>query len=367
MAMRAELSADREQGAGHGLLRITGLPTGPGPLHFSLRCNQEKAPFLGTGGWQSTEAWHTISEAGAEGTDVLTVPLGPEVIDPIVGQQTNVTYLLTVTVGAAKQATPLKVIRPLFGSSAAATADRETAADETRRLAEAETRHLEEEAARKATAEEEARRLHEEAERRRIADEAAQRVAAEEAAQKAGRRRTLPVALGLALLLLAGGAAAAWYGCVIPGFAPGRCQAAKLPSASPAAETALSCAGLDATGCFQVGERALSQRQLEPARQLLQQASSLGSIEANIALARMYDPETWAADTSPVSQPNWETAVFWYEKAARQGDVAAEVTAGRLLCKHAKNDLERGQGRAYLEQAANAGNDKARQLLSTCP
>ena len=103
--MRAELSADREQGAGYGLLRITGLPAGPGPLHFSLRCNQEKAPFLGSGGWQSSEAWHTITEAGAEGTDVLTVPLGPEVIDPIVGQPTNVTYLLTVTVGAAKQAT----------------------------------------------------------------------------------------------------------------------------------------------------------------------------------------------------------------------------------------------------------------------
>ena len=371
MAMRAELIADRDQGAGHGLLRIAGLPAGPGPLHFSLRRNQGTAPFLGTNArWQATEAWHPIADAREDETNAVTAPLGPPVIDPIVGQPTNVTYLLTVTVGAMKQATSLKVIRPLFGTGAAAeaVAASDTSGDEARRQAEEDARRLqEEEAARRAVEEEETRRLDEEAERRRLADEAARQAAADAAAAKArGRRRMLVGGVGLGLLLIVGGAVGAWYGCIIPGFGGPRCQTTAAAPVPPTGEAALTCTGLDAAGCYQVGERALQQRQLEPARQLLQQAAALGSIEASVAVGRMYDPETWSAATSPAGQPNWETAVFWYEKAARQGNVAAQVTAGRLLCGNAMSDLERGQGRAYLEQAANAGNDEARQLLSTC-
>lgn len=373
--MRAELSADREQGAGFGLMRITGLPVAAdvasGPMDFSLRCNQGTAPFLGSDGrWQAAEAWHSVAAGRPDGTGALVVPLGPAVIDPIVGQPTNVTYLLTVAVGATKQATPLKVIRPLFGSGAAAgTADAAIGAeppDDAARQAEEEARLRAEEEARRRSAEEESARLaHEEAERRRLADEAAQQAALDDA-RKAGRRRTaLFAGLGLALVLAAA-AGGGWYGCVIPGFAAGRCQAAKTPSPLPVPEASLSCTGLDAAGCYQVGERALQQKQLEPARQLLQQASGLGSAEASIALGRMYDPDTWSAETSPATQPNWETAAFWYEKAARQGNVAAKVKAGRLMCKNAKDDLERGQARAYLEQAANAGDGEARQLLPTC-
>ncbi len=220
----------------------------------------------------------------------------------------------------------------------------------------------------KAAEEEQARRLREEDERRRLEDEAAKQAALDAAAAEAGkrRRRLFVGGLALGLLLLAGAAGGAWYGCLIPGFGADRCRTTAAVSAPPAKEAPLTCSGLDAPGCYQVGERALQQRQLEPARQLLQQASGLGSIDASMALGRMYDPDTWSAETSPVGQPNWETAAFWYEKAARQGNVTAQATVGRLLCKNAKSDLERDQGRAYLEQAANAGNDEARQLLPNC-
>ncbi|MFO1153259.1 MAG: hypothetical protein U1E42_06290 [Rhodospirillales bacterium] len=372
MAMRAELSADREQGAGYGLLRLTGLPAGlstdSGPIDFSLRCNQGTAPFLGSDGrWQATEAWHSVGDTREDEAGALIVPLGPSIIDPIVSQPTNVTYLLTIAVGATKQATPVKLIRPLFGSGAAAPA----IADPGPSPAEVQ-RQAEEEARRKAAADEATRLRNEEAERQRLAAEAAaaQQAAMDDAARQAasGRSRAPLIAgLGLGLLLVAG-AAGAWYGCLIPGFGAGRCQqpAGVPPTPPPAAEAPLSCSGLDAAGCYQVASRALQQRQLEPARQLLQQAAGLGSIEATLAVGRMYDPQTWSAETSPAGHANWETAVFWYEKAARQGNVAAQTTAGRLLCQNAKSDLERGQGRAYLEQAANAGNAEARQLLSTC-
>lgn len=374
MAIRAELSADLERGAGNGLLRIAGL-TGnkTGPLHFSLRRNQGTAQFLGAGGrWQAAETWHEAGEATG-GTDEILVSLGPEVIDPVVEQATTVAYRLTVTIGADSHITSLKVIRPLFGSGAAepaasAAPDDAQQREEAERQAreEAERLRLEQEAAARLRAEEEERtRVLAEEERRRLAEELQPRPAETEPPVAAGRSRWPLIAAAVALLGAAGGA---WYGCAIPGFGPARCQSAPPAPAAPLAPTALpeSCTGLDAAACYQAGQQALQQSKLEPARQLLQQASRLGSAGGSLALARMYDPDTWSAATSPVAKADWETAVYWYEKAAAQGDPTAKTTAGKLLCKNATMDLERRQGRTYLEQAANAGSEEAKQFLATC-
>jgi TPR repeat protein len=366
VAIKAELTADRDAGAGHGRLRIIGVAPGPGPIDFALRRNQGTAPFLGLGGgWQATEAWHPATGAETDSTGTLVIPLGPAIIDPIVGQATNVTYQLTLAVGAARQLTSLKVIRPLFGSGAAAADGGGPVSpppdeDERQRQDAEEARRQDEQRLA-------ALRQAEDDERRRLAEEAARATAAAAGGDRPAGIRWPLVAAVLALVV-AGAGAGAWFGCVIPGFGGDRCTANPAPAAGtqPAVAPALSCTGLDAAACYQVAERALQQRQLEPARQLLQQASSLGSIEASVAVGRMYDPDTWSAANSPVAQPSWETAVFWYEKAARQGDAAAQATAGRLLCKNAKSDFERGQGRAYLEQAASAGNDEAKRLLPTC-
>lgn len=375
MAIRAELSADLESGAGNGLLRITGLTGSTGPLHFSLRRNQGTTPFLGADGrWQAAETWHEAGEA-ADGIGEIAVPLGPAVIDPIVEQATTVTYRLTVTIGADSHVTSLRVIRPLFGSGAAAPTGSAALAEqqqreetERRTRAEAEHLRLEQEAAARLRAEEDDRtRVLAEEERRRLAEELQPRPAETEPPVAPGRSRWPLIAVAVALLGAAGGAGA-WYGCAIPGFGPARCQGAPpTPAASPA-PTALpeTCTGLDAAACYQAGQQALQQSKLEPARQLLQQASRLGSAGGSLALARMYDPDTWSAAASPVAKPDWETAVFWYEKAAAQGDATAKATAGKLLCKNATMDLERSQGRTYLEQAANAGSDEAKQLLPTC-
>jgi TPR repeat protein len=137
--------------------------------------------------------------------------------------------------------------------------------------------------------------------------------------------------------------------------------------AEPAGEAELSCAGLtDGNACFEVAQKALEQKQLEPARQLFQQAADMGSVEANVVVARMYDPETWSAETSPVAAASWETAVYWYEKAARQGDGTAQLHAGKLLCQNALTEFEKTQGRSYLDQASKAGNPEAQTLLVDC-
>lgn len=376
MAIRADLSADLEMGPGNGLLRIAGLiGNTAGSLHFSLRRNQGTAQFLGADGrWQAAETWHEAGEATG-GTDEIMVSLGPEVIDPIVEQATTVAYRLTITIGADSHITSLKVIRPLFGSGAAAPAASAAPGDEQQRE-EADRLRLEQEAAARLRAEEEERtRVLSEEERRRLAEEERRRFAEDEArlaeseAPPAAGRSRWPLITAALALLVAGGSAGAWYGCAIPGFGPARCQGAPLASAAPApppSALAESCSGLDAAACYQVGQQALTQHKLEPARQLMQQASTLGSRDGSVAVARMYDPDSWSAATSPVAKPDWETAVFWYEKAAAQGDIAAKTTAGKLLCKNATMDLERRQGRTYLEQAATAGSEEAKQLLSSC-
>ncbi len=389
MAVKTELSADDEKGAGYGQLRISGLGQASGPIDFSLRRNQGNQPFLGNGRmWQATEAWHAAGDVIADG-DTLVIPVGPEFVDPIVGQPTNVAYQLTIAAGTSKKVSSLNVRQPLFGSGAAApdesaAIEQQRRDDEARRAAEDEKRRLreaeEEEARRHAAEQEAARRAVTDAEARQLSEQQDRPIAEPEtqpSTSPAGTKKRWPmIAAIVALLVLVGGGAGAWFGCLIPGFRPAAC---KIDGSSPAPPDAseskseasrdgeLSCAGLsDGAACYRVAQKAIEQKKLEPARQLFQQAASLGSIEANLAVARMYDPETWSAEASPVEKPSWETAVFWYEKAARQGDVAAQVGGGKLLCKNAITDFEKSQGRTLLEQAANTGNAEAKALVADC-
>lgn len=394
MAIRADLSADRERGAGYGRLRIVGLGESTGPIDFSLMRNQGTQPYLGKGRiWQASEAWHEADEVEID-DDAIVIPVGPDIVDAIVGQSANVAYRLAVPAGAIRQVATLKVHGPLLGSGAAAPDD--TAALEQQQRDEVARRAQEDEQRRAREAEEEASR--------RAAEEAAARQAALATAEDEARRRREQSAVGLgaidleptpaprrrwpllaallALLVVIGGSAGAWFGCWIEGFGPPACSAppsAEVPVAEPPVEAVpsaapeppveaeLSCAGItDGSACLAVAQRALEQRQLEPARQLLQQAASLGSVEANVVIARMYDPQTWSAEASPVAAASWETAVYWYEKAARQGDGTGQLAAGKLLCQNALTEFEKSQGRTYLDQASKAGHAEAQTLLASC-
>ncbi len=380
MAIRAELSADKDRGPGFGLLRIAGLGTAGGAVDLSLKCNQVTAPFLGAGGrWQATETWHSVTAMTAEGDDLL-IPVGPEIVDAIVAQPSRVAYYLTVANGVQKQGATLTVHR-LLGSGAAA--DDQAERDRLQREAE-ERERQEREAERLRREQEEAERARlDEAERLRRDQEeatvlAAQRQTAEPLApvlEPEPQRRRWMLALIPALLVLSVAAVAgSWYACLIPipGFVPARCVApdevepVPPPPPSPVVESPTSCAGLGAEECIRLAETALSEKRLEPARQLFQQAVQLGGTQAAVALGRMYDPETWSAAASPAAAADWETAVYWYETAARAGDGAGLLGAGRLLCREAKSDIERRQGLKYLREAETKGIAEAKALIPAC-
>ncbi|HRW59051.1 MAG TPA: hypothetical protein P5340_00225 [Defluviicoccus sp.] len=379
MAIRAELGADKDRGPGFGLLRIAGLGTAGGAVDLSLKCNQVTAPFLGAGGrWQATETWHSVTAMTAEGDDLL-IPVGPEIVDAIVAQPSRVAYYLTVATGVEKQGATLSVHR-LLGSGAAA----DDQAERERLQREAEERERQEREAERLRQEEAERARLDEAERLRREQEeatvlAAQRQAAEPIAPvfepEPQRRRWMLALIPAVLVLSVAAVAGSWYACLIPipGLVPARCTAeSAAETAQPSAEvpaavaSPTSCAGLGVEECIRLAEAALSEKRLEPARQLFQQAVQLGGAQAAVALGRMYDPETWSAAASPAPAADWETAVYWYETAARAGDGAGLLGAGRLLCREAKSDIERRQGLKYLREAETKGAAEAKALIPAC-
>ncbi|MBX3516186.1 MAG: hypothetical protein KF815_04510 [Rhodospirillales bacterium] len=379
MAIRAELGADKDRGPGFGLLRIAGLGTAGGAVDLSLKCNQVTAPFLGAGGrWQATETWHSVTAMTAEGDDLL-IPVGPEIVDAIVAQPSRVAYYLTVATGVQKQGATLTVHR-LLGSGAAA----DDQAERERLQREAEERERQEREAERLRQEEAERARLDEAERLRREQEeatvlATQRQAAEPLAPvlepEPQRRRWMLALIPAVLVLSVAAVAGSWYACLIPipGLVPARCTAegaaetAQPPAEVPSAVASpTSCAGLGVEECIRQAETALSEKRLEPARQLFQQAVQLGGAQAAVALGRMYDPETWSAAASPAPAADWETAVYWYETAARAGDGAGLLGAGRLLCREAKSDIERRQGLKYLREAETKGAAEAKALIPAC-
>ena len=350
MPIRAEVSADRDRGPGHALLRLSGLRATP-PFDLAVERSQGTTPYLGAGGvWQATEAWHPVREAAPAG-DTLVVALGPDLVDPLVQQGVTVTFRVWVATDTAKECGTLKVQRPLLGSRAAAPHPTAVAAPAPPAPA------VEPPPAPEAPAPEPPP----------PAAEPSPDVLAPVGPPPA--RRGLWIAAAVILLALAGAGAAAWYACWVPGFGAPGCNAAPMQPAGGNTATSAgtrSCTGLDGAQCLEVAQAALAARDVEAARQLFQQASQLGSVEANNAMARMYDPKTWQADTSPVPQADWETAVYWYETAARQNDPAGRLGAGRLLCAYATTSFERQRGLEYLQTAATSGSDEAKTLVAEC-
>jgi len=377
VAIRTELSADKERGPGYGILKIEGFPAPQDPIDFSLMRNQGSEPYLGQNGlWQATETWLSAERIGdlSEGSGgSLLIPVGPTIVNAIVNQSTTVAYRLTLASGTTKDAGTLRIVRPLLGSGAAAPEEDAPPPPPPEPAPPPP-----------APAIEPAPPIEPPAEQPEITPPE----------PSPSRSRWPLIAAVLAIVLIAAGIFAAWYTCLIDGFGAPRCTATSSSSpdvppedkaAPPADETAaeteqqsqsedetqtavkFSCEGLDADDCFDVATEALEQQEALIARERFQDAAGLGSLEANNALARMYDPATWSRETSPVGKPDWETAVYWYERSARQGNLDGRLGAGRLLCEQGSLAFETKQGLQYLKEALEQDDDgTTRELIKAC-
>lgn len=348
MAIKCELANDAERGPGYGLIRIWGLSADTESLEYCLERNQGSLPYLATGGnWQAQEVWHRIPvDADAEPPGLVAVHVGPEVVDPLVEQPQNVVCRLTVRCGSEKHPAALKIRRPLLSSKAHAPPPSVPLTVEPEPVPpplplEGTLALMPEPAPAPAVLSEDSGK--------------AWRIAA---------WSSIPVLLTAAGVWL-------WWDCRIPAFPGPRCGASQEPAvkaAPPADALPRNCSGLDAEACLAAALKGLEAGQLDRARQLLQEAGNLGAVKAHIHLARMYDPDTWAADKSPAERADWETASYWYDEAARAGDREGMLGAGRLYCRNSGDAAFRAHGVDLLRKAvaASPGEPGAEQLLKEC-
>lgn len=374
MPARIDLSYDAARGPGHALCRITGLDAGPaadGLLEIRIQRNQDGSYLRPGRTWGASEVWIPIGPARAEGT-ALTLTLGPDIVDELATAPASVRFLCHLRVAGRLEAAALggtRMLRP-SGADGAGPARETVAAPAPIREPVAEPPEP----------------------------------APVEPPPPVGeppdhpdpppekKRPAIPVwiwPVAAVLVLLAAGGALWQLG--LPPFptpeAPTGMEAAAPDAAEPetavsetaAPETAAPAAPaaietlqdvhLFVQGAPSADEalaeaRSLLERDKKDLSLLLfQHAARQGSREAGVAVARFYDPATWTAETSPLPQADAETAAYWYEPAAQNGDVEAQRRLGQILIELDLSAQQRAKGVEWLRKAADAGDAEAKTLL----
>ena len=337
MALRCELLHDPKRGPGHGLLKVAPLTPAPAVVRFSLMRNQGGNRYLGPEGqWRATSYEHRASAEASEGG--VSVTLGPWFVDAIIEQSPAVLYQLSVTLATGKQDGSLRVNRQrLLGSKAESKTPRKPLAAPPAAVARAEPEI----------------HIAPPAEIDPEGVEPAPAPPASDASTAAGIRveggpkpRWKHYAGFVALVLAALGVGNSWWG--------------RIPT-SPK-----NCTEIKAEDCLALALKALDAKELEPARQFLQEAVGLGATKASLQLAYMYDPHSWSPDTSPAEKPDWELASYWYDKAAREGEREGMIGAGRLYCRFATEAVDLERGLELLRKASAQGDPGIQELIPIC-
>lgn len=365
--IKAELSADPQRGPGHGLIRITGAAPGA-DISFRIESNRRgKEHLQADGSWGNSQVMQSAHAApGEDGSLLLAV--GPTVVDPLVAGQ-DMTFRLVLSVDGLDHLGTLGRKGRLLGSGAGGDG---TPGGMQRVTAPPPDAPWPEPAPEPEP--EPAPEPEPEPEPVRLPDPAPLPEA------RAGDGMDLPepapasgmwlyIVLGVLALMLVGGAAGAWYFCLIPGLSGPSCATSGVAGTDevapgPADKPELSPAAEPADGSLLARARAMeASGDLVAARDLYQRAAREGEFEAAKRLARMYDPATWTRDSSPEPEPDWETANFWWEQATGRGDAEALRRAGYNMAKYGFLDIERQKGIEYLERAVEAGDSEAEALL----
>ncbi|KAF0222777.1 MAG: hypothetical protein FD176_2454 [Rhodospirillaceae bacterium] len=119
----------------------------------------------------------------------------------------------------------------------------------------------------------------------------------------------------------------------------------------------------EADKAHQMALKLVERGKLDFAMLLFQHAARGGSAEAGLAVARMYDPESWSAKTSPMPQADAETAAYWYEPAAQAGNVEAQRQLGKIMVGLTPSGFQHDKGRDWLKKATESGDAKAKEML----
>lgn len=176
-------------------------------------------------------------------------------------------------------------------------------------------------------------------------------------------RSQWPLWAGLAVvvLLLAGGAG--WYFFLKDDSSNAASPATEAPVTLDEARRVLTTDPLPADALARAQAHA-AKGELQGAFLLYRYAAEKGDMTASVALATMYDPATYNAQTSPLPAANPAEAARWYEPAAEAGQAAAQYRLGMLLKSGATADTDGPEkGVAWLRKAADQGYAPAQEEL----
>jgi TPR repeat protein len=79
-------------------------------------------------------------------------------------------------------------------------------------------------------------------------------------------------------------------------------------------------------------------------------------------VARRYDPGDFRPSPC-IPSPDLQSALVWYEDAARAGHTWAQRRLGRLLTGQKRSGILYEEGRDWLARAAAGGDEEARRIL----
>lgn len=138
----------------------------------------------------------------------------------------------------------------------------------------------------------------------------------------------------------------------------------RIPLTLEAARTYLTEQKPDAAAAEDEAQRFAEAGQHQAAFLLRKYAAQKGSAEAAFGMARYYDPASHAAEASVVPAPDAEQAAVWYEAAAKDGNADAMLRLGEMLKSGALDRPDAPEQSVFwLRKAAEAGNEKAKELL----
>jgi hypothetical protein len=193
----------------------------------------------------------------------------------------------------------------------------------------------------------------------------------------APRQRKLILIAGslLLLLLLVGGGGGWWYlrgdrPAPVPPVKPAPQPQVPAPEGPLGAPTARAFLGQQRSPADTYTEAERYQKAGTPdavqgALILLNRAANDGNTSAQVALGKMYDPETFDPKVSAMKAPDPDKALLWYQRAAKANDPEALYREGKLLMSGRVQVPGESpeSGVVMLRKAAELGSSDAQKAI----
>jgi len=357
MALKITLAQDKDKGPGYGRLTISGLSS-VNDLTLRFESNQINQEHLQLNGqWGTSPASHDciLLERNA---DYVVIGLEPSTIDAFL-KNARATYRVIISYDGKEKVSPFRIPNNLLGSGAIQKEKPVVEVPETNAPAPPPPIDL----------------PLEDTIQNREPEDAIESTDQDQpdTEKKKGSARSILLIL---LFLSAIGFGAGWYMCLIPGLPPGpTCKttediekktADEDTEESTAAETSEESEETSTETVQNFYEEALALQKtgalIEAKAKFQKAATEEKHVEAMKRIAEMYDPTFWSKETSPIAEPNWETANWWWEMAGNTGDVDAQRHSGYNMAKYSSFKVEKDKGLSILKEMADQGDAKALEL-----